>query len=348
MISNAAQHARSTLSSIKSVADWFGGVRGRRKTMLLISEGIDYDITDIIRGYDAPSSSASSIIDDTREAIAAAARANVSIYAVDPRGLTTMGDDTIGVSSFADDPTAGIGIGSLNNELRLSQDSLRTLADETGGFAAVNTNQFTSAFQRIVSDNSTYYVLAYYPPSDKRNGKFHKIEVKTTRPGLTIRSRKGYSAPRGKAPARACCRRRKAVHRRHGGAEQSDSGQRRPHADVRGAVQGHRPEGVGAHRRRDGRPGSQSGREQQGRGVLLRLRHAGKVACRIHRQPDDQPAAGNQGARRADRIPHAEPSRARAGPLSAAGRLSRHASAAPPARSPTISKSPTTARRHSR
>jgi VWFA-related protein len=195
-----AQHARSTLNSIKSIADWFGGVRGRRKTLLLISEGIDYDITDIIRGYDAPSSSASSILDDTREAIAAAARANVSIYAVDPRGLTTMGDETIGVASFADDPAAGIGIGSLNNELRLSQDSLRTLADETGGFAAVNTNQFTSAFQRIVSDNSTYYVLAYYPPSDKRNGKFHKIEVKTTRPGLTIRSRKGYSAPRGKAP----------------------------------------------------------------------------------------------------------------------------------------------------
>jgi VWFA-related protein len=195
------QHARSTLRSIKSVAEWFGGVRGRRKTLLLVSEGIDYDITDIIRGYDAPNSSASSIIDDTREAIAAAARANVSIYAVDPRGLTTMGDDTIGVSSFADDPSAGIGIGSLNNELRLSQDSLRTLADETGGFAAVNTNQFTSAFQRIVSDNSTYYVLAYYPPSDKRNGKFHKIEVKSTRPGVTIRSRKGYSAPRGKPPA---------------------------------------------------------------------------------------------------------------------------------------------------
>jgi VWFA-related protein len=195
------QHARSTLNSIKSVAEWFGGVRGRKKTLLLISEGIDYDITDIIRGYDAPSSSASSIIDDTREAIAAAARANVSIYAVDPRGLTTMGDETIGVSSFADDPTQGIGVGSLNNELRLSQESLRTLADETGGFAAVNTNQFRSAFERIVSDNSTYYVLAYYPPSDKRNGKFHKIEVKTTRPGLNIRSRKGYAAPRGKAPA---------------------------------------------------------------------------------------------------------------------------------------------------
>ncbi len=77
--------------------------------MLFISEGIDYDITDIIRGSDQPSSSASSILDDTREAIAAATRANVSIYSVDPRGLTGVGDETIGVSSLADqdDPSNG-------------------------------------------------------------------------------------------------------------------------------------------------------------------------------------------------------------------------------------------------
>ena len=54
--------------------------------------------------------------------------------------------------------------GSLQNELRLSQDSLRTLSEETGGFAAVNRNDFATAFERIVEDNSSYYVLAYYPP----------------------------------------------------------------------------------------------------------------------------------------------------------------------------------------
>ena len=80
----------------------------------------------------------------------------------------------------------------------MSQDSLRQLADETGGFAAVNRNDFTNAFERIVRDNSSYYVLAYYPPSDKRDGKFHKIDVKVTRPGLVVRSRRGYNAPRGK------------------------------------------------------------------------------------------------------------------------------------------------------
>jgi VWFA-related protein len=198
-----AQHARSTLRTLQKVSEWFGGVRGRRKTLLFISEGIDYDVNDLIRPLGSPSGSASAVLDDMREAVAAAARSNVSIYAVDPRGLTTMGDESISATSFPEqeNPSLRIGQSSLNSELRLSQDSLRTLADETGGFAAVNTNQFADAFRRIVSDNSSYYVLAYYPPSSKRDGKFHKIEVKATRSGLTVRSRRGYQAPRGKVPA---------------------------------------------------------------------------------------------------------------------------------------------------
>lgn len=197
--------ARNTLATIKSVADWFGGIRGRRKTMLLFSEGVDYDITDIIRGVDQRASQASIVLDDVREAVSAAARANVSIYAIDPRGLTDMGDDTIAFGSLGnqDNPGNGLGLSGLRNEQMMAQMNLRTLSDETGGFATVNTNQFANAFQRIVEENSTYYVLAYYPPSNKRDGKFHKIEVKTTRPGLTVRSRKGYQAPRGKPPAPA-------------------------------------------------------------------------------------------------------------------------------------------------
>jgi len=194
---------RSTLTSLRQVADLFGGVHGRRKTMLFFSEGIDYDLTDIIRGVDAPQSSATTIMADIQDAIAATARSNVSIYSIDPRGLTDGSEDAISVGQFADqdDPTAGrgIGLGGLANELRVSQDSLRQLSDQSGGFAAVNSNDFSSAFERIVRDNSSYYVLAYYPPSDKRDGKFHRIEVRVVdRPGLVVRSRRGYNAPRGK------------------------------------------------------------------------------------------------------------------------------------------------------
>jgi VWFA-related protein len=194
-------NARSTLDTLRNVAEWFGSVRGRRKAILFVSEGIDYDINDMIPQTGSTHQSASMVMDSTRDAIAAATRSNVAIYGIDPRGLTNLGDESIEISSFPDDTSLGIGQGSLQNELRLSQDSLRTLSEETGGFAVVNRNDFTTAFQRIVEDNSSYYVLAYYPP-DVRPGRFHKIDVRVTRPGLVVRARKAYVAPKKVEPAK--------------------------------------------------------------------------------------------------------------------------------------------------
>jgi hypothetical protein len=75
------------------------------------------------------------------------------------------------------------------------------MAEETGGFAVVNQNDFATAFQRIVDDNSQYYVMGYYSTNDRRDGRYRKIEVKlNNKPGLAVRARKGYVAPRGKAP----------------------------------------------------------------------------------------------------------------------------------------------------
>jgi VWFA-related protein len=190
-----AFNARNALDTLKNVADWFGSVHGRRKAILFVSEGIDYDIYDMIPGTGSNHNGASMIMDSTRDAIASATRANVAIYGIDPRGLTDLGDESIEVSSFPDDTSLGVGTGSLYNEIRLSQDSLRTLSEETGGFAVVNKNDFTTAFQRIVEDNSSYYVLAYYPP-DPRPGRFHKIDVRVTRPGVTVRARRAYVTPK--------------------------------------------------------------------------------------------------------------------------------------------------------
>jgi len=190
-----AFHARTTLDTLRNVAEWFASVRGRRKSILFVSEGINYDITDIIPGSGSNHLGASTVIDATRDAIAAATRSNVSIYGIDPRGLTDLGDESIEIQAYPDDTTLGVSGTSLQNELRLSQDSLRTLSEETGGFAVVNKNDFASAFDRIVSDNSSYYVLAYYPP-DPRPGRQHRIQVRLTRPGLTVRARKGYVTPK--------------------------------------------------------------------------------------------------------------------------------------------------------
>jgi len=81
----------------------------------------------------------------------------------------------------------------------MSQDSLKGLSEETGGFASIG-NDPHGVFDRIVKANSTYYVLGYYPPTHPRDGRFHKIEVRVKRPGLTVVARKGYADPRGKTP----------------------------------------------------------------------------------------------------------------------------------------------------
>ena len=191
-----SDNARRSLDAVRDVARWFADVHGRRKSILFFSEGLDFDIIDVFSNRNS-----SLLIDTTRETIAAATRGDVSIYAIDPRGLTNLGDETIEVGSFPDDQSLGIGQSSLVREMLLSQASLRELSDETGGFAALNSNDFSSAFTRIVSDNSTYYVLAYYPPSDKP-GRAHKIAVRVNRPGVTVRSRKAYMTPRsGGTPA---------------------------------------------------------------------------------------------------------------------------------------------------
>ena len=188
-------NARNTLDTLRNVAEWFGSVRGRRKAILFVSEGIDYDIYDMIAQNGSTHQGASMVMDATRDAIAAATRSNVAIYGIDPRGLTDLGDESIEIQSYPDDTSLGIGPGSLQNELRMAQDSLRTLSEETGGFAVVNKNDFATAYQRIVEDNSSYYVLAYYPP-DPRPGRLHKIDVRVTRSGLTVRARKGYVTPK--------------------------------------------------------------------------------------------------------------------------------------------------------
>jgi VWFA-related protein len=190
-----AFNARNTLDTLKNVAEWFSSVRGRRKSILFVSEGIDYDIHDAIPSNGSNHLGASMVLDATRDVIAAATRSNVSIYGIDPRGLTDLGDESIEIQAFPDDTSLGIGPGSLRNELQLSQDSLRVLSDETGGFAIVNRNDVAGGFERIVADNSSYYVLAYYPP-DPRPARNHRIQVKVTRPGVTVRARKGYITPK--------------------------------------------------------------------------------------------------------------------------------------------------------
>ncbi len=189
--------ARMALETIANVSNFVGSIRGRRKAIVWFSEGIDYDI------YNFQKREASTITEKMKDVIATATRSDVSIYSIDPRGLTSLADESINVSGgFPNDPLLNLSMQSFQDSLRRAQDSLRSLSEETGGFAAVNSNDFTNAFTRVVKDNSGYYVLGYYPKDERRDGRFRRIQVKVNRPGLEVRSRRGYTAARGKAPER--------------------------------------------------------------------------------------------------------------------------------------------------
>ncbi len=191
------QRALSVLDTLKNLGELMSSVRGRRKAVLLFSEGVEMPVSEIYGSIHTPTD----IVGAIKDAITAAARSNVSFFTVDPRGLFGMTTEYIELAgSGSQDSTIGA-FGSLNaqqgmlTDMRLSQGSLKTLSEETGGFAAVNTNDLSSAFGRIVEANSRYYVLGYYPPTHPQDGRFHRIEVRVKRPGVRVSTRKGYASP---------------------------------------------------------------------------------------------------------------------------------------------------------
>src|SRR5215831_18422410 len=190
-------NARMVLEELTAVADWFSIVRGRKKSILYFSEGISYDIHDVFANQG--NNSAAMIQLNMQDLVRATTKANAVIYAIDPRGLLGLPDGNIELQSVSGS-SVDLSNRALEAESRLARESLQTFAGETGGFAVVNTNKIANAFDRIVDENSSYYVLAYYPPNPKRDGKYHNINVRVTRPGLNVRFRRGYANPTGKAP----------------------------------------------------------------------------------------------------------------------------------------------------
>ena len=194
-----AFYARRALQALENVSNWLGDVQGRRKALLYFSEGIDYDIYQPF----TITSSASAIVAEAQEAAAAAQRANVNIYGIDPRGLSQFGE-LVEVSARSDYPQLEYGtFRGVLKELRLSQESLISLSQETGGLAVVNAGDVVGGLGRVVLDNSRYYLLGYYSDSTKWSRKFLKIDVKVKRPDVEVRARRGFLPPDPKAATKA-------------------------------------------------------------------------------------------------------------------------------------------------
>jgi VWFA-related protein len=183
-------------------------VRDRRKAIILISNGYDFDPfpqgragTDQVFGgrYGTPwvdpergdsflalgqqsNRFADADLSSELAALAGAAnRVNAAVYAIDPRGLVT-------ITSTVDkiDPA------EMRTHIGKTTSSLRLLAEATGGLAVVNDNDFDKALKRIDAETSDYYILGYYVANPDPKRRTRAVEVKVSRPGVDVRSRGWY------------------------------------------------------------------------------------------------------------------------------------------------------------
>ena len=143
----------------------------------------------------------------TRQMVQATQLANVTVHAVDPNSLETTnvhaGDDFKPEGSIAEQ--AALQEQANRAYLIERQQSLQTVADWTGGRAILNTNVPEESVRPILDESSAYYLLAFQATAVEPDGRFHPIAVKVNRPGVEVRTRKGYYAdavvPAGGLPA---------------------------------------------------------------------------------------------------------------------------------------------------
>jgi VWFA-related protein len=135
---------------------------------------------------------------ELRAAINAAVRANVAIYAVDTRGLQAVvpGGDARQASGRGQALFSGRGVQQQYSQLASSQDTLTSLAADTGGRAFTDSNDFGEAFARVQRDMSAYYLLGYSSTNTTRDGRFRRIQVRVKRDGMRVEARAGYYSER--------------------------------------------------------------------------------------------------------------------------------------------------------
>lgn len=159
-----------------------------RKSIVLFSDGFEI--------FNSEGQSAR-ILESLRRLADLANRASVVIYTIDARGLVYLG-------LTAADATAGRSPQEVEEQLSnrrdkyfSTQDGMNYLAQQTGGLFVKNTNDLAGGVRQVLEEQKSYYLLGYRPDAEtfdpsKGRGRFNKIEVKVKRPGLKVRTRRGF------------------------------------------------------------------------------------------------------------------------------------------------------------
>jgi VWFA-related protein len=170
------------LEALRSVAEKLAHVQ-QKKSLIYFSSGMDRT------GIENQS--------ELRAAVNAAVRSNLAIYTMDMRGLQALvaggeaqNASLRGVSAYSGQST----LNALNSNFT-TQETLVTLASDTGGRAFLDSNDFSKIFKGVQQDTSTYYLLGYHSANSARDGHYRHIVVKSNLSGVKIDYRRGYYAP---------------------------------------------------------------------------------------------------------------------------------------------------------
>jgi VWFA-related protein len=170
------------LQALRSIADKLSRIE-EKKSLIYFSSGMDRT------GIENQS--------QLRSATNAAVRANMAIYTMDIRGLQALvpGGEAQNASLRGTSPYSGRSVASAFDSNATTQETLVTLAGDTGGKAFLDSNDFGKVFTGVQQDSSVYYLLGYHSSNAARDGRFRRITVRINRPGLKIDFRRGYYAP---------------------------------------------------------------------------------------------------------------------------------------------------------
>jgi len=162
---------QSVLSAVERLSRGLAGARGR-KSIFVFSEGFLNDSHQ--SGFE--------------RAVDASQRGNTAVYFIDVRGLAGL------YFYGADQATAPADVGVITTEeAYLETAGTEYVAKTTGGASVRDTNDLLGGLERVARESSVYYLLGYQPDNSP-DGKWHKLEVQVSRPGVTVRSRRGYQA----------------------------------------------------------------------------------------------------------------------------------------------------------
>lgn len=129
------------------------------------------------------------------------APAQISVYPIDSRGLQPR-MSMQSLEGIVDEDAGARGDYALAQSPEpIGIDVMRDLADDTGGQAAVNTNNLTGAVQQAIENSSITYTLGFYIDPKSLDGKFHRIKIQVKRAGLSLRYPRGYFALNDHVPS---------------------------------------------------------------------------------------------------------------------------------------------------